>query len=75
MPKGIHTSNLASKKDFVALKAEVNKVVIIDIVKVPTSFNNLKTQINDLDVGKLKTVPIDMGKVSDVVSKEVVSKT
>ena len=34
-------------KRFDALKAEVNKVVIIEMIKVPTSLNNLKTQIHD----------------------------
>ena len=51
---------MASKKGFVVLKAEVKKLVIIEMIKVPTSLNNLKTQIDDLDVGKLKTVPVDL---------------
>ena len=37
--------------------------------------NNLKTKVDDLDVGELKTAPIDLKKLSDVVSKEVVKKT
>ena len=37
---------------------------------VPTILNNLKAKVNDLDVGKLKTVP-----VSDVVDNEVVKNT
>ena len=36
--------------------------------------NNLKTKVDDLDVGKLKTVPVDLKKVSDVVDNEVVKK-
>ena len=36
--------------------------------------NNLKTRVDDLDVGKLKTVPVDLKKVSDVVD-EVVKNT
>ena len=47
---GIDTSDLAAKKDFIALKAEVDKLD----VDVPTSLNNLKTKVEDLDVGKLK---------------------
>ena len=31
--------------------------------------NNLKTKIDDLDLGKLKTVPIDLKKLSDDVVK------
>ena len=37
--------------------------------------NNLKSKINDLDVGKLKTVPVDLKKLSDVVDSEVVKNT
>ena len=45
------------------------------MVNVPTGLNDLKTKIDDLDVGKLKTVNIDLNKISDVVSKEVVKNT
>ena len=72
---GIHTSNLASKKDFLALKAEVHKLDINELIEVPTSLNNLKTEIDDLDVGKFKTVPVELKKLSDVVSKEFVKNT
>ena len=30
------------------------------LVNVPTSLNNLKPKVDDLDVGELKTVPIDL---------------
>ena len=36
--------------------------------------NNLKTKVDDLDVGELKTVPIDLKQFRDAVSKEVVKK-
>ena len=39
---GIDTSDLAAKKDFMALKAEVGKLNIVKLVNVLTSFNNLK---------------------------------
>ena len=60
---GIDTSDLAAKKDFIALKAEVDKLDINELTNVPTSLNNLKTKVNDLDVGKLKTVPVDRSKI------------
>ena len=60
---GIDTSDLAAKKDFIALKAEVDKLDINELTNVPTSLNNLKTKVNDLDVGKLKTVPVDLSKI------------
>ena len=54
---GIDTSDLTAKKDFVALKAEVDKLDIdkLQLVNLPTSLNNLKIKADDLDVGKLKT--------------------
>ena len=45
------------------------------MVTVWTSLNNLKTKIDDLGVGRLKTVPVDLKKLIDVVSKEVVNNT
>ena len=63
------------KKDFIALKAEVDKLDIAKLVNIPTGLNNLKTKVDDLDVGKLKTVPIDLKKLSDVVKNEVVKNT
>ena len=48
-----YTSDLAAKKDFIALKAEVDKRNINKLANVPTSLNNLKTKVDDLDVGKL----------------------
>ena len=42
------------------------------MANVPTSLNNLKTKIGDQDVGKLKTVPVDLKKLSDVLDNDVV---
>ena len=72
---GNDTSDLANKKDFIVLKAEVDKLDINTLIHAPTSLNNLKTKVDDLDVGKLKTVPVDMKKLSDVVHNEVVKNT
>ena len=36
--------------------------------------NDLKTKVDGLDVGKLKTVPIDLKKLINVVKNEVVRK-
>ena len=38
---GVATSNLAAKKDFIALKAEVDKIDINKVVNVPTNLNSL----------------------------------
>ena len=60
-----------------ALKAEVDKLDINNLVNVPTSLNNLKTKVDDLDVDMLKTGPTDLKKKkkkkkNDEVNKEVV---
>ena len=60
---GVYTSDLAAKKYFIALKAEVGKYSINKLVNVPTSFNNSKTKADDLDVSKLKTAPVDLKKI------------
>ena len=41
-------------------------------MNVSTSLNNLKTKVDELDAGKLKTVPIDL---SDAVDNDVVKNT
>ena len=53
---------ICTKKYFIALKTEVEKLDINKLVNVPTSLNNLKTKVNGLDVGKLKTVPVYLKK-------------
>ena len=45
------------------------------MINFPNSLNNLKTKVDDLDVGKLKTVPIDLKKLSDVVDNEIIKDT
>ena len=56
------------------MKAEVDKLYNTTLISVPTSLNNLKTKIGDLDVGKLKTVHVDLKKLSDIADNEVVQK-
>ena len=38
---------------------------------VPTSLNDLKTKVNDWDVAKLRTVPVYLKKVCDLVDNAV----
>lgn len=50
----------------------------MDITKlqtIPTDLNNLKSQINKLNIYKLKTVPIDPKKLSNVADNDIVKKT
>ena len=57
-------SNYATKKRI--------RLLGVDTFNVPTSLNNFKTRLDDLDVGKLKTVPVDLKKLSDAADNEVV---
>ena len=66
------TSDLASRKNFISLKAEADKLDINKLVNGPTSLNNFFKKVDDLDVGKLKTVPVELKKLSDVVDNEAV---
>ena len=52
-----------------ALKAEVDKLDINKLMNVPPSLNNLKTEVDDLDV------PIDLKILIDVVDNYVVKNT
>ena len=70
--KGIGTSDLAFKKYFIALKDEVDKLDINKLTNVATSLDNVETTVDDLNVGKFKTVHVDLEKLSDVVDNEVV---
>ena len=68
----IDTSDLAVEKDFIGLKADVDLLDFHKLTNVPTCLNNLKTKVEDLDLCKLKTVPVDLERVVDVVDKKFV---
>ena len=40
-----------------------------------TNLASLKSEVDKLDIDKLKVVPTDLSKLSDVVKNEVVKKT
>ena len=64
-----------TKKDFIALKAEVYKLGINELINVSTSLNNLKRKEDALDAGKFKAVHIDFKAFSDVVDNKVFKNT
>ena len=41
---------------------------------VPTNLSNLKSKVDKLDVDQLVPVPVDLGKLIDVVKYDVVKK-
>ena len=54
------------------MKAEVDQLHINKHVNVQVSLNNFKAKVVDLDAGKLKSVPVELKKLCDVVDNEVV---
>ena len=61
---GVDTSDLAAKKILFLWKLKLTD--FNRLTNVPTSLNNLKTKVDDLDVANLKNFPVDMKKLSDV---------
>ena len=53
------------------MKAEADKLEINKLVYLATSLNNLKTTGDDIVVDKLKTAPIDLKRLSDVVNRKI----
>ena len=71
----VDTSNLAAKGDFVALETKIYKLKINKLVDSSTSLQNLKTKVDDLDVGNLKTPSVDLNDLNDLINKQVVENT
>ena len=60
-----------------ATKDDVKNITHVDVSSYATKTNlaGLKTEVDKIDVDKLKTVPDDLAKLSNVVKNEVVKKT
>ena len=60
-----------------ATKTDLRRVTGVDTYKLAAKSDlaSLKAEINQIDVDKLKTVPLDLSKLSDAVNNEVVKKT
>ena len=63
-------SNYATKKD-------INDITHVDVSGFASKTNlvALKTEVDKIDADKLKIVPVDLAKLSNVVKNEVVKKT
>ena len=66
----LYLSNYATKDD-------VKNITHVDVSSHATKTNlaALKTEVDKIDIDKLKTVPDDLAKLSNVVKNEVVKKT
>ena len=60
-----------------ATKNDVKNITHVDVSSYATKTNlaALKAEVDKIDVDKLKTVPDDLAKLSNVVKNEVVKKT
>ena len=60
-----------------ATKADIKNITHIDTSSfaLKTNLANLKSEVDKLDIDKLKPVPTDLIKLSDVVKNNVVKKT
>ena len=57
-------------------KADIKNISHVDTSSfaLKTNLANLKTEVDKLDINKLVPVPVDLGKLSDVVKNDVVKK-
>ena len=60
-----------------ATKAELKNVTYVDVSSfaLKASLANLKTEVDEIDIAKLKPVPDDLAKLSNAVKNDVVKKT
>ena len=66
----VDLSNYATKTDLKnALHVDVSSFAI------KSNLASLKTEVDKIDADKLKTVPVDQAKLSNVVKNDVVKKT
>ena len=60
-----------------ATKADLKNVSHVDVSSFALKSNlvSLKSEVDKIDAAKLKTVPVDLAKLSNVVKNDVVKKT
>ena len=60
-----------------ATKTDLKNITHVDVSSFTSKTNlaALKTEVDKIDADKLKTVPVDLAKLSNVVKNEVVKKT
>ena len=60
-----------------ATKADLKNVTHVDVSSFVSKTNlaSLKTEVDKIDADKLKTVPVDLAKLSNVVKNDVVKNT
>ena len=58
-------------------KTDLKNVTHVDVSSFASKTNlaSLKTEVDKIDVSKLKIVPVDLAKLSHVVKNDVIKKT
>ena len=78
-PYGPFAGNINVRVDLsnYATKADIKNITDIDTSSfaLKTNLANLKSEVDELDVDKLKPIPTDLSKLSDLVKSDVVKKT
>ena len=73
------SNNIKVKLDLTnyATKDDVKNITHVDVSSYATKTNlaSLKTEVDKIDTDKLKTVPADLAKLSNVVKHDVAKKT
>ena len=71
---GVDTSTFAKKVDLASLKSNIDQQDTDQFKNVPPNLSNSKRKVDNLDMGKLVPVPVDLSKLSNVVKNDVVKK-
>ena len=50
-------------------------MLILEVFALKTNLANLKNEVDKLDINKLKPVPDDLSKLSNVATNDVIKKT
>ena len=60
-----------------ATKTDLKNISHVDVNSFALKSNlaNLKTEVDKIDTGKLKALPVDLSKLSNAVKNDVVKKT
>ena len=73
------SNNIKVKLDLVnyATKTDLTNITHADVSSFASKTNlaSLKTEVDKIDIDKLKTVPADLAKLSNVAKNDVVKKT
>ena len=60
-----------------ATKDDIKNITHVDVSSYATKSNlaALKNEVDKIDVDKLKTVPVDLAKLTNVVKNDIIKKT